>query len=133
MDIEAFLLCDAANDSDGKLNILGGFNSILAEQVPAVRPVSVLACRFRFEAEEIGDHRFRVLITDMDGHNVISPIEGNMKVQLKADQISTVVNFILNIQNLKLEKFGSYRVELEYDGVEATTLPFSLMKVPSTK
>ena len=34
MNIEAFLLCDAATDQQGKLNILGAFDNLYAKKIP---------------------------------------------------------------------------------------------------
>ena len=129
MDVETFLLCDAANDSQGKLNILGAFNTIGAGQVPIVKPSAALACRLRFELDEVGEHHFEVNVIDMDGRNIIKPIEGNLKVAIASNQLFSVVNIILNIQNLKLEQFGHYRIELRCMDKVVCSLPFSLTKV----
>ncbi|MHC4882477.1 MAG: DUF6941 family protein, partial [Planctomycetota bacterium] len=32
--MEAFLLCDAATDQNGKLNVLGAFDNIFAKETP---------------------------------------------------------------------------------------------------
>jgi len=38
MNIETFLLCDAATDSMGKLNILGAFDTIGSPNFPLIHP-----------------------------------------------------------------------------------------------
>ena len=40
VDIEIFTLCDAAADYQGRLNILGVFDTIFAPQMPASHPLS---------------------------------------------------------------------------------------------
>ena len=37
MDIQIAILCDAATDTHGKLNILGTFDTIYTSQLPAVQ------------------------------------------------------------------------------------------------
>ncbi|MDB6032554.1 MAG: hypothetical protein JWM16_2892, partial [Verrucomicrobiales bacterium] len=38
MEIQVAVLCDAATDYQGKLNILGTFDTIFTAQMPAVHP-----------------------------------------------------------------------------------------------
>ena len=40
MDIQVAVLCDAATDYKGKLNLLGTFNSVYTRELPANYPVS---------------------------------------------------------------------------------------------
>ena len=48
MNIEAFLLCDAATGHQGKLNVLGAFDTIYAKQLPVIHPACAIALRIRF-------------------------------------------------------------------------------------
>ena len=52
MNIEVFSLCDAATIEGGKLNMLGAFDTIMAEKVPVVHPQCTIALRLRFNASE---------------------------------------------------------------------------------
>ena len=55
MNVELFVLCDAATDYQGKLNILGTFDAIRAKEMPVVYPLCTVALRMRFQkTEEIG-------------------------------------------------------------------------------
>ena len=38
MKVEIFALCDAATESQGKLNLLGTFDQLVAGSVPVVHP-----------------------------------------------------------------------------------------------
>ena len=53
MNIEAFLLCDAATDQLGKLNILGAFDNIFTKKVPFVHPACTIVARIRFEKKAL--------------------------------------------------------------------------------
>ena len=38
MNIQTAVLCDAATDDNGKLNLLGAFDTIYAPEMPAIHP-----------------------------------------------------------------------------------------------
>ncbi len=123
MDVEAFLLCDAATDQRGKLNVLGAFDTIFAKQVPTVHPACAVAVRIRFSKIEQGEHAVRISIIDQDGKEVVPKLEGKISVQVKDEAGSAVVNLILNFQRLKLPEYGEYRIDLAVDGRQEASLP----------
>jgi len=50
MNIQVAVLCDAATDDNGKLNLLGAFDTIYTQQLPAVHPqCSIRAPRHFFQ------------------------------------------------------------------------------------
>jgi hypothetical protein len=123
MKLETFCLCDAATVSGGKLNILGAFDSIQAGQVPAVHSQCAIALRLRFTRIEEGTHRIKITIVDEDGRSIMPDLEGTMSVKLGADDDSVVTNFVINIQQLKLDKFGQYAIDLAVDSRHEASLP----------
>lgn len=131
MNIEAFLLCDAATDQHGKLNILGAFDTLFAEQVPVVHPACAVAARIRFEGIEQGSHSIRICVIDEDGKSIGPKLEGNMNVSIRDDVDSTATNIIMNIQGLKFEKHGQYRIDLAIDNQIEGSLPFYVREVPN--
>jgi len=56
MHTELFVLCDAATDTLGKLNILGAFDAINAHQTPITHPMASIAARLRIERSDDGEH-----------------------------------------------------------------------------
>ena len=131
MNIEAFLLCDAATDQMGKLNILGAFDHLVVQKMPAKHPACAIAGRIRFERFEEGDHKIKVQMIDEDAKPLGPKLEGNMNVRFTGDTDSAVSNFILNIQGLQLEKYGQYRIDLSIDGQIQASLPFYVMEPPT--
>ena len=131
MNIEAFLLCDCATDQQGKLNVLGAFDSIYARKMPTVHPACTVAARIRFERIEEGEHKVSIAVIDEDGKAIVPRLDGNISVKARPDAGSTVVNLILNLQRLKFENYGEYRIDLAIDGKVEGTLPFSVREVPS--
>ncbi len=124
MNIEAFLLCDCATDSFGKLNVLGAFDSIHAAEMPHVHPACTIAIRIRFSGTEHGQHQMRLNVIDIDGKSIVPKLEGQVNVPAKKDTNSVAVNMILNLQRLKFESFGEYRVDFAIDGRQEASLPF---------
>jgi hypothetical protein len=131
MDIEAFLLCDAATDQQGKLNVLGAFDTIWTRKLPAIHPACAVAARIRFEKVEEGNHPIRICIIDEDGKSIFPKLDGNVNVRIIGDDVSSgVTNIVLNIQRLKLEKYGSYSIDLAIDNQIKGSLPFHVREIP---
>lgn len=124
MQIEIFSLCDAATADFGKLSILGAFDAIGAVKTPTVHPQCAIALRVRFSRIEKGEHKVAVSFIDIDGKNVIPPAQGVITMNFSEEQGSGSANLILNIQGLKLEKFGEYSIDLAIDGQQKASLPF---------
>ena len=131
MNIEAFLLCDAATDQQGKLNILGAFDNIYAKQLPVIHPACAIALRIRFGISEQGSHPVKILIIDEDAKPVGPKLEGSVNIKIMEGMDSTITNLILNIQRLKFEKYGKYRIDLTIDNQTITDLPFTVREVPN--
>jgi len=123
MKLETFCLCDAATVSGGKLNILGAFDSIQTTQAPAVHSQCAIALRLRFTRIEEGNHRIKITIVDEDGRSIMPDLEGMMTVKFGAEDDSAVTNFVINIQQLKLDKFGQYAIDLAVDSRHEASLP----------
>ena len=131
MNLEAFVLCDCATDQRGKLNVLGAFDSIYAKKTPIVHPACTVATRIRFERIEEGEHKVSIAVIDEDGKAIVPRLDGNISVRARPDGGSSVVNLILNLQRLKFENYGEYRIDLAIDGKVEGSLPFSVREVPS--
>ncbi len=123
MQIEIFALCDAATADFGKLSMLGAFDTIGTAKIPVVHSQCAIALRVRFERIERGEHKVIVQFVDIDGKNVIPPAQGVITMNFPEEQSSGSANLILNIQALKLEKFGQYSIDLAIDGQQKASLP----------
>lgn len=131
MNIEAFLLCDAATDQMGKLNVLGAFDSIFAQKIPAQHPACAVATRIRFEKVEEGNHSIRIYVMDEDGASIGPKLDGNISVKIQETAGTAVVNLILNIRGLEFKQFGKYRIDLAVDGNIQASLPLRVNPAPS--
>lgn len=131
MEIEIAALCDAATgDPQGKLNILGTFDTIVAREFPVVHPYCAIAFRIRFGLHEQGAMPIRVTFIDEDGHAVVPPLEGDLEVQFPEGCETVVTNHIVNLQGLKLAKPGTYSIDLSIGGRQIKSLYLRVVKAP---
>ena len=129
MDIQIAVLCDAATDNNGKLNILGTFDTIYTSQLPAIHPQCSIAIRMTFNKSEEGTRAVKLNFVDEDGKSVMPPIEIPIEVAVPEETIFLSRNFIVNIQKLKFEKEGLYSIDIAVDGRQVGNIPL-LVRIP---
>ncbi|MGP8198514.1 MAG: DUF6941 family protein [Limisphaerales bacterium] len=129
MTIQVAVLCDAATDYNGKLNLLGTFDTIYAPALPAQHPQCSVALRIAFERTEEGPHQMRILFADEDGHPILPPTEVRLEVAFPPDATFISRNFIVNIQQLKFEKTGLYSIDLIMDDRRMCSIPLAVKRL----
>ena len=130
MDIQVAVLCDAATDYKGKLNLLGTFNSVHTRELPANYPQCSIVLRVVFKLVEEGSHKLRINFVDEDGKFVMPSIELPFEVKVPENDSFAYRNFILNIQRLKFEKFGQHAVDIAIDGRQEASVPLEVKQIP---
>jgi Family of unknown function (DUF6941) len=124
MKVEIFTLCDAATvDAGGKLNILGSFDRLNAKQIPVIHPQCSLAIKLRFERIEEGKKRLRIAFVDSDGAAVMPTLDATTEVRFQGNDSTSTVSLALNIQQLKLPRFGEYSIDLAVDDRHESSIP----------
>ena len=133
MNIQVAVLCDAATDDNGKLNLLGAFDTIYARELPAIHPQCAVALRVTFLGGDEGKRQLKLNFVDADGHAIMPPIEIPVEVVLPEDMHFGTRNFIINIQQLTLPKPGLYSVDVFMDNQQKGSIPLhvKLMTLPS--
>jgi hypothetical protein len=130
MKVEIFTLCDAATtDAGGKLNILGSFDRLMAREAPIVHPQCALAIKLRFERIEEGAKRLRVAFVDSDGTPVMPSIDATTHVRFTAEDPTATASLVLNIQQLKLPRFGEYSIDLAVDERHEASIPLFVARI----
>ena len=113
------VLCDAANVSrEGKLNILGEFDSIHASSFPLTYPTMVLVVRLEAHPTEEGDHALKLQLIDADGGDVVPPLVGEFttgRPPFPGVPVRTAP-IILQMHGVRFEQPGHYSFELLVDG-----------------
>lgn len=127
MHVEILALCDFAQDTMGKLNIVGAFDAITVHGFPSVHPLMCVAARIRFQVYELGAHQVSMELVDNAGDRLAPSVEGALNVNgIGGD--SACANLALNIVNLRLEREGSWRLVFSIDGQERASVPLYIRK-----
>ena len=129
MNIQTAVLCDAATDDNGKLNLLGAFDTIYARELPAIHPQCAVALRVTFLAGDEGKRQLKLNFVDADGRAIMPPIEIPVEVALPDDMHFGTRNFIINIQQLKFETPGLFSMDLLLDGQPQANIPLLVKHV----
>jgi hypothetical protein len=82
----------------------------------------------RFSEKEIGEHHMRLRFIDVDGKELIQPIEGNMTIAKSQNGQYSAVNLVFNFNQVKFEKAGRYSFELYIDDDWSSGLPLFINK-----
>jgi hypothetical protein len=130
MNIQVAVLCDAATDDNGKLNLLGSFDTIYAPQLPAVHPQCAVALRVTFMSGDVGERKLKLNFVNADGHAIMPPIDIPVTVTLPDDAYFLTRNFIINIQQLKFTEAGLYSVDIRLDGESQANIPLQVKNPP---
>jgi hypothetical protein len=130
MNVQVAVLCDAATDDNGKLNLLGSFDTIYARELPAIHPQCAVALRVTFFSADEGNHKLRLNFIDADGRSIMPGIDIPVTVALPEDMHFGTRNFIVNIQQLKFEQPGPFSVDISLDGQSQAGIPLLVKHVP---
>ncbi len=126
MIIQTAVICDAATDTQGKLNLLGAFDTIHAAALPTTHPQCAIAFRVIFDRMEEGARLFNFKFSDEDGNPFIPPIQVPVRVSFSPDINFLTQNIILNLQNLRFERAGSYSFEVAAGSHHVISIPLAV-------
>ena len=130
MNIQVAVLCDAATEENGKLSLLGAFDTIYAPQMPAGHPQCAVALRLTFLPGDEGQRKLGLVFVNADGHNIMPAIEMPVSVDLPDDAHFLTRNFIVNIQQLKFDEAGLYSVDIRFDDQSHSSIPLLIKHLP---
>jgi hypothetical protein len=130
MNIQVAVLCDAATDDNGKLNLLGAFDTIYARELPAIHPQCSVALRVTFAGGDEGKRLLKVTLVNADGQSIMPSLDIPVEIALPDDMHFCTRNFILNIQQLKFDEPGLYAVDIALDDQSQASIPLLVKHVP---
>jgi hypothetical protein len=131
MEVLTSALCDSASDYQGKLCILGTFDTIWARQFPCVHQQCSLAFRFLFREGDQGKHAFKVALIDSDGRNVFPDGGPGFEIDIHEIPDQTYFlsqNIVINLQGLPFPKPGLYSVDVKMDTKMVTRIPLQVVQ-----
>jgi hypothetical protein len=127
MIIEILTLCDNATlDNNGKLNIVGAFDSIFPKQVP-IKFSCFLAIRIRFSKIDTDDKKLRVSLINVDGKAISIPVLGT-PMKIMGIQSTPVGYFVEKIEPLEINLFGDHQIDVSVNGQLLGSIPFYVIQ-----
>jgi hypothetical protein len=127
MKTELFTFCDFAQESGGKLTVVGTFDTIISRNFPCIHPQLSLVIRIRFDLWEFANHSFRIETRDLDGEMSIEPISGKLEVK-GAGNATSVSHLVFTISNLRFKSSGVVNFALYVDDKEIASIPLYIHK-----
>ena len=130
MDVTLALLADGANVSrEGKLNLLGIFDTIFAHAFPSTHPLMQLVIRFEADPAEAGTTRtVEVQFVTPEGR-VLFRLPGTMAVPPRGTSDRIRMDQIVTLTNVQLERPGHYRFHVVVDGEPVAIVPLHVEQI----
>lgn len=131
MELVSFVVCQSANlGPDGTFNILGGGRDRLAAPAfPLVVPTMTLVLRVEAQPTEVGQHRLGIRLVNADGRLLMAPPDAEFEV----GSGRRLVNFLMEVANLRFPAAGSYGFEVRIDGQHCRSWPLELIEVKGAR
>jgi hypothetical protein len=123
VNIQVAVLCDASTEDNGKLNLLGSFDTIYAPQMPAVHQQCAVALRVTFQPGDEGTRKLTLNFINADGRAIMKGIEMPVLVALPDEAHFLTRNFIITIHQLKFDEPGLYSVDVRLDDQPQASIP----------
>ena len=127
MELIVATLCDTAVENQGKLNIIGAFDAVIAQDFPATFAYT-LVLRFCFTSEDHGTHSFSIRLQDDSGDaGTQPPNETQMQVNMPPGTTGfSTQNLILPLQGT-VQKPGVYHFAVHFDSKVLARIPFRVV------
>ncbi len=127
MELLVATLCDTAVENQGKLNVLGAFDAIVAQSFPANFACN-LALRFCFTAEDHGSHKFSIVLVDESEPSANgNQEESDMAVNMPAGTPGfSTQNLITPLQGT-VKKAGIYHFDIRFGGKVLVRIPLRVI------
>ena len=131
MELDSFLLADAASVADGKLYVHGGgITRIAAPELPWVHPQLAIVIRLRLDPDDLQDKgaTLQVRLFAPDGSFVVPnadvPLPAGQRTP-KAEGEEGFAQVVLTVAPVPFEREGTYLLEVALDG-----RPIREMRIP---
>jgi hypothetical protein len=130
--VEMFTLCDGATEQDGRISLVGTYDSIYAADFPFALPQVTAVLRVRFWPQDGCLHAFRLVLTSPDGKSLGVLLDAMANLQPFNDDRSIACNLITRLQNVQIEGPGEHTFDFYIDDRLQGRLPVSICRmVPS--
>ncbi len=131
MQVTLALLADYANvTAEGKLNILGIFDRITVQELPAVHTQMHLVLRLESApAEQSRNHDVEIRLQDPEGRTVVD-VRGDLAPHGVPGR-AAATNQILTFNNVQLNTAGTHAFVVTVDGAIRAEVPLGVEVAPT--
>lgn len=127
MELLVATLCDTAVENQGKLNVLGAFDAIVAQSFPAGFSFN-LALRFCFTAADHGPHSFSIRFSDdSEAAGEVPPNESTMEVNMPAGTPGFSTQNMITPLSGTVQKAGIYHLDVHFDDKVLVHIPLRVI------
>ncbi len=131
MEVSLALLADYANvTAEGKLNILGVFDTIFADRFPAVHPQMQVILRLEANPAEAGSRKkLELKLMTADGHTLFAiGAELGFEVKDPSKPVGEMMKTdqIIGLQNVRFEDRGDYQIAILVNEETKKTIPLKV-------
>lgn len=128
MDVRIAMVADAANVSqEGKLNVLGAFDTCFMTVLPGRFRQSDLVLRLGFNPVEKGTpRRIRIVLVDEDGKEGPA-LEASLEIPRDTPPNVNAVNLIVPLPILQFERYGDYQLAILIDSDHKADVPLRVV------
>ena len=136
MELLTSVICDSASDYNGKLCILGAFDTLWSIKYPNQHPHCTLALRFLFNESDQGKHQFKVVFVNADGKELLpkGPLEFGIQIGPMPDkQYFMSRNLTLNMQGLPIPEPGQYSFDIYWNADILASIPLQAVQARAPK
>jgi hypothetical protein len=132
MDIPFAVIADGANVSrEGKLNILGIFDTIHARSFPVTHAEMKLVLRVMAAPGEAGiEHAIEIKLMDDEGGAVLG-MKANVIPRSVPEGKPLRLDQVVSMHNVTFKKPGKYHFSIVVDGEQKATLPLTVNEAPA--
>ena len=132
MDVDLAVIADAANVSqEGKLNILGVFDTIWASTFPFRHSVMVFVLRFSADFTEQGAHALEVRLMDADGEQLFKA-EEPLQVMGGVPGRPIRPHVVMGLNGVTFQRPGDYSFEVMMAGRHMRSVPLHVVQAPTS-
>jgi hypothetical protein len=131
MDVTFAVLADYANVSrEGKLNVMGIFDRVVARQLPSRFPPMQLVIRLEAQPQELGqEHAIRIQLSD-PGDASLFDLNGSFTPRGAEPHQSVSVNHVVGLADLPLQTTGVHTFSVWVDGVRMREIQLRVDEPP---
>lgn len=130
MEVSLAVVADYASITrEGKLNILGIFETISAREFPASHPQMQLVMRFEADSSEAGKKKeLEIQFMDADGKKLFT-LGGEFTVGQPPPGQRYISNHVVTINMANFERPGDYEFKILVNGDVKAEVPLTVIKI----